>query len=94
MKIKPIPFKIINKYKYAYFVINSLVFAIITVLLQEIINVFFGDVSDFTLKHLFHRFFFMWGFSYPVSFVIYEKARKHNEKMQQKMIDKQEEKES
>jgi|GEM_PF-1065464 len=81
MKIKPlIPFRIIDKYKYAYFVINSAVFAILCTLANELIN----EVSDFSFRHLLHRIFFMWGPAYIVSFVIYEAVKRNNEKLQEK----------
>jgi preprotein translocase subunit YajC len=51
-------------------------------------NVILGDVPDFTLKHLFHQFFFMWGFWCVFTFWMYERARKYNEKMQKEMKDK------
>ena len=77
MKNKPlILFKILEKYKYLYFVISSLVMATIVVLVIELVN----EVGDFTLKHLFNNFFYYWGFMYPASFVAYEAARKQNKK--------------
>ena len=81
MKIKPlIPFHFLEKHKYIYFALNSLVFAILVVLFIELTN----ESSIFILKNLLHKMFFYWGFSYPVSFAIYEAARKKNKKTTEK----------
>ena len=79
MKIKPIiPFKFLEKYKYIYFAINSLILAFLVVLFIELTD----NDSIFILKNLLFKMFFYWGFLYPVSFVIYEVARKQNKKEQ------------
>jgi predicted tellurium resistance membrane protein TerC len=77
MKITRIPFKFLDKYKYFYFAINSFVMAVLIVFGNEL---FAEEVSDFNWRHLAHNFFFYWGFMYPASFVIYESARKENNK--------------
>ncbi|MCL2302873.1 MAG: hypothetical protein FWC37_06400 [Lentimicrobiaceae bacterium] len=69
-----IPFKILDKYKYFYFAISSLIMAIGVVLLLELVN-----KGDFILKHLVREFFHFWGFMYPASFAAYEVAKKHND---------------
>ncbi|MDR1345452.1 MAG: hypothetical protein LBK03_01950 [Bacteroidales bacterium] len=77
MKIPRIPFKFLDKYKYFYFAISSLVMAILVVLMAEL---FTEEVGDFNWRHLARNVFFYWGFMYPVSFAIYESARKENNK--------------
>ena len=80
MKYKPlIPFRILDKYKYFYFAVSSLMMAVIVVFLDELTN----EVSDFALRHLMHSVYSLWGFFYPASFAIYEAARKQNKKLLQ-----------
>ena len=87
-----IPFKIIDKYKYIYFVINSAICAIACVLLYEIMNELYDQPSNFALKYLSYKFFFTWGFMYPLSFIAYEKLKKRNKKLQEEQNNKQEDK--
>ena len=82
--MKPsIPFKILDKYKYFFFPIVSLVMAILAVIFTELINLVDGG-GGFTLKYLMHKFFFVWGFMYPASFVMYESAKKRYKKTQER----------
>ena len=88
MKIKPIPFKTLDKYKYWYFVVTSFLIAFSAAIALELTT----ENHIFTLNSLLKNTFLMWGFQYIASFWIYERARKNNEKMQKEMNDKQEEK--
>jgi len=95
MKIKPlisfIPFRILDKYKYAYFVINSFVFALLTTLFLKLLNQVIDIGIDFTLRQGILQFFVMWSFAYPLSFIAYEKAKKRNKKLQEEQNNKREE---
>jgi hypothetical protein len=83
MKIKRlISFKTLEKYKYFYFAINSLV---LSVLLVFWIELFVNNTSsNLSIKYFMHNLFFYWGFMYPVSFVVYEATKKQNKKRQEK----------
>lgn len=76
-----IPFKTLKKYKYLYFVLSSFILSVFVVFWIEL---FVNEVSDLTIKHLIHNFFYYWGFMYPVSFVAYEAAKRSNKKREEK----------
>jgi hypothetical protein len=52
--------------------------AVFAVFLTELLVT---GISNLTLKHLAHNFFFYWGFMYPASFAAYEAACKHNKEL-------------
>ena len=80
MKIKHlISFPVLEKYKYAYFVINSIFMAFITVLFTRLLM---GE--NISLNFLILQFFICWGFMYPVSFLIFEIIKKQHKKVQKK----------
>ena len=88
--MKPlISFKTLDKYKYVYFVLSSLFLAFCGVLGAELGY----ENSIFTLKHLLRNTLFFWGVMYLPSFYAYEIARRNNKKLQEKLNNKQEEKE-
>ena len=79
MKNNPIiPFSILEKYRYAYFFINSAFMAFITVLVTKL---FRGNIF---IEYLILQFFICWVFMYPVSFLIFEVVKKQHKKTQEK----------
>lgn len=76
MKNPIIPFKFLDKHKYAYFVISSLIMAILVCIVTVLIM-----GADLTIRYVVRNTLFIWGFMYPASFVSYEAARKANNKL-------------
>lgn len=64
-----------GKYKYVFFVVTSLLFTFLSVLILT----FFGLQKDFNL--ILNKTFFYWGFSYPVPFVIYEAIKRKSRRI-------------
>ena len=86
MKRKPlIPFPVLEKYKYVYFVINSAVTAFITVLVAKLLSPIMGE--DFSLGYMFSQFFVCWAMMYPASFAIFEAVKKAYKKEQEKKME-------
>ena len=76
MKIKHlIPFSVLEKYKYVYFVINSAFMAFITVLVTRLL---LGE--NISLEYLILQFFICWVFLYPISFLIFETIKRQHKK--------------
>lgn len=76
MKSPIIPFKFLDKYKYAYFVISSLLMAFFACIIAELL---LGN--DLSIKYIARYTLYTWGFMYPAAFVSYEAARKANNKL-------------
>ena len=83
MKSKPlIPFSVLEKYKYAYFVINSAFMAFIATLGIKLLLPIMGE--DISLRYIILQFFINWVLMYPASFVIFETVKKQHKKAQEK----------
>ena len=83
MKRKPlIPFPVLEKYKYVYFVISSACIAFITVLVAKLLFTIIGE--DTSLRYMLLQFFAGWAMMYPVSFAIFEAVKKAYKKEQEK----------
>jgi len=72
--MKKISFPVLDKYKYWFFVVGSLVLALICNLL-----VFLILDDPWSVRTFLFKTFFMWGFFYPVTFIAYEQAKKQHE---------------
>jgi len=84
MKNKPlIPFPVLEKYKYAYFVISSVFMAFIGILgIKLFLPIIMGTIVS--LKYMILQFFINWCLMYPVSFAIFEAVKKQYKKAQEK----------
>ena len=75
---------ILDKHKYAFFVIGSFVIAFLASLLVELFRLI--DIG-FSFLHLLRLFLFYWGLSYPFVFYLYEK-KTNKEKDNDKPLEK------
>ena len=86
MKRKPlIPFPVLEKYKYVYFVISSACIALIAVLVAKLLYTIIGE--NISLGYMFSQFFIGWAMMYPVSFAIFEAVKKAYKKEQEKKME-------
>ena len=86
MKRKPlIPFPVLEKYKYVYFVINSVFMAFIGTLGLKLVLPIIG--TEISLGYMFSQFFVGWAMMYPVSFAIFEAVKKAHKKEQEKKME-------